>query len=38
MIEDIYSHRQTAKKETTTLHESVCEWLSSKFKVKQMMD
>jgi len=27
MIEEIYHHRFGIKKESTTLHESICEWL-----------
>ena len=38
MIEDIYSHRFGVKKESVTLHESICDWLKLKYKQKAMMD
>ena len=38
MIEEIYSHRNGVKKESTTLHQSICDWLKTKFKQKQMAD
>ena len=38
MIEDIYSHRFGVKKESVTLHESICDWLKLKYKQKAMID
>lgn len=37
-IEEIYSHRFGVKAESKTLHESVCDWLRTKFKQKAMAD
>jgi hypothetical protein len=38
MIEDIYTHRFGVKKESVTLHESICDWLKLKYKQKAMLD
>lgn len=37
-IEDIYAHRFAVKKESTTLHESIVDWLKLKYKQKSMID
>lgn len=38
LIEEIYAHRFGVKKESTTLHESIVDYLKLKFKQKSMID
>mmetsp|Transcript_4766 Transcript_4766/g.6284 ORF Transcript_4766/g.6284 Transcript_4766/m.6284 type:complete len:202 (+) Transcript_4766:798-1403(+) len=38
LIEEIYTFRNGVKKESTTLHQAICDMLKQKYKQKQMMD
>ena len=38
IIEEVYSHRFAIKKENVTLHESIVDWLKTKYKQKSMLD